>query len=315
MRWLPEQQLYTSTEACLRYLRALTDNAAGGLTTPRERYHLFWNGEFGAKQAFAVKSFLATQDLDRTELWLWLDHKGGYAEHASNRFLSPLLPFLQVRAFDPVFESRDTPVERRPDLYVDSGFRARSDFVRHLVLFKFGGTYLDMDVMLLRDFRGLSHHWPGASYCYQWSSAQPFANSAVLRLTGGGQTALALLAKGAQIESFHPRRLLRFDELEQVDMLVLPCTFFDPLWPHVDQRDVLADAPFETFGAFFEPIKPRSGDDPGQSPGESFFPGAFAYHWHNQWKAPESPRSYYARFGRWFDARISEKLGIEALPR
>jgi len=36
-----------------------------------------------------------------------------------------------------------------------------------------------------------------------------------------------------------------------------------------------------------------------------FFPGAFAYHWHNAWQEPEDANSYYALFEREIDHRLA----------
>src|SRR5215212_8485466 len=98
MRFMPDERLYSDADYCLRYLReAETANRAvpGG-----ERYHLYWSGLFSEKQAFAVKSVLATQDVGDGDVWLWLDAANGYEAHERNRVLAPLLPHLTVRPFD-----------------------------------------------------------------------------------------------------------------------------------------------------------------------------------------------------------------------
>src|SRR5262249_992221 len=138
---------------------------------PTERFHYYWHGEIGPKQAFALKSYLATQDLAQSEPWLWLDVRHGYAEHRSNRYLRPLLPFVTVRPFDPAEEVRSTPLEGREDLYEGRLPVSRSNLLRHVALFNYGGTYVDMDTMLLRDFRPLlDNSYLGPEFCYQWSA-------------------------------------------------------------------------------------------------------------------------------------------------
>ena len=71
MKLLADDRLYTHTDHALKLLRALGTTGAPRTSDP-ERFHMFWRGRFGAKQAFAIKSFLATQDLQQSELWLWL---------------------------------------------------------------------------------------------------------------------------------------------------------------------------------------------------------------------------------------------------
>jgi NADPH-dependent ferric siderophore reductase len=73
MRFLANERLYRRTEECLEWLLQIPSESRSSTSDERERCHLYWHDSFSLKQAFAVKSFLATQDLDRTELWLWLD--------------------------------------------------------------------------------------------------------------------------------------------------------------------------------------------------------------------------------------------------
>jgi hypothetical protein len=65
------------------------------------------------------------------------------------------------------------------------------------VLYKHGGTYLDADTLFLRDM-GV-----GREFCKRWS-AEPYANSAVLRLEQGSETGFVLLARCAELASCHP---------------------------------------------------------------------------------------------------------------
>ncbi len=69
MRFLPDERLYWDAGHCLRFLRELETPDHGGVAG--ERFHAYWQGPFTAKQAFWVKSILATQT--NAEVWLWLD--------------------------------------------------------------------------------------------------------------------------------------------------------------------------------------------------------------------------------------------------
>jgi len=92
--------------------------------------------------------------------------------------------------------------------------------------------------------------------------------------------ALALLEGCAASGDTRPHTALRFEGREELDLTVLPCFFFDPLWPHNDRRDRYRAAPLKRF--------------------DDFFAGAFAYHWHGRWSAPERERSYFGWFQREF---------------
>ncbi len=41
-----------------------------------------------------------------------------------------------------------------------------------------------------------------------------------------------------------------------------------------------------------------------------FFPGAFAYHWHGYWDAPEHQDSYFGLFRREIDRALEERLAL-----
>lgn len=312
MKFLPDERLYSRTEYCLQYLRELNaETTKAGLQTV-ERYHTYWHGAFSSKQAFAVKSFLATQDLNNSELWLWLDSENGYAGYENNAHLKPFLSFISVKHFDPDAEARDTPLAEKTELFTRVAPTQRSDFLRHVALYKHGGTYVDIDTMFLRDMSPLlrNEHLHD-EFCYRWSAHLPYGNSAVLRLSQYSETARALLFKCGEVNSCRPMNVLRFEDNINLDLLVLPCTFFDPLWSHHDRRDNYNDAPFDRFEGFFRKFGWRFKQNPAVRSYRDFFPGAFAYHWHNFWEAREHKDSYFGLFNREFDIILREKLGID----
>jgi hypothetical protein len=302
MRFLPDASLYRRVDHCLSYLRQLSP-PVGQPSPPPERFHFYWFGNFTAKQAFAVKSLLATQD-PRSELWLWLDADSGFAGHEDNPWLRPLLPHIQVRKYDPAAAAEGTPLAGRGDLQRPPKLALRADCFRFVTLYRHGGTYIDIDTMLVRDFGTLLACFD-EEFCYRWSAHMPFANSAVLRLQKQSATALRLLERCAAQNSCHPKHVLSFDDQEDLDLLVLPCPFFDPLWPHNDGKDVSRAAPFDKFAQFFHPFDSRYRQRPEIRGVRDFFAGAFAYHWHNGWKEPEAIASYYGLFNREFDKRLA----------
>lgn len=309
MRFLENGRLYRDTEECLQWLLQVCTNSLTTASERCERCHLYWYGNFSVKQAFAVKSFLATQDLDKTELWLWLDGEHGYAGYEENPLLRPLLPYVQVRRFDARVEAAGTPVEHSPQLYKRVSPKQRSNLFRYAVLFKHGGIYADMDTMFLRDIRGLPS---GAEeFCYQWSAHMPHGNNAFLRLRKNSETARALLVQCVEKGSCRSRDVLRFDDSGDLGLLVLPCVCFDPLWLHHDRKDRYRAAPFDRFGDFFRRFGPEFLRSACIRSSRDFFPGAFAYHWHSFWEASEHPDSYFGLFNREFDAILEDWLAIE----
>jgi hypothetical protein len=313
MRFLEDERLYFDTEHCLRFLRGLAADPAPP-AAERERFHFYWQGDFSRKAALAVKSFLATQDLKQTEGWLWLDAADGYPGHEQNPNLRPLLEFLKVRRFDPEEEAAGTPLAAGLHLYHEPGLTTSSNFARLVVLYKHGGAYFDLDTLFLRDLRQL---WrvPGLQdeFCSRWSAHKPYGNNAVLRLRPHSAAAEALQARCLLRQTCWPTVVVAFDETPPLDLLVLPCVFFDPLWPHRDRRDRYRAAPFDQFPDFFRPFSWRFPRRRGIRSLGDFFPGAFTYHWHNCWDAPEARNSYFGMFEAEVDDALRQRLGLRGL--
>jgi hypothetical protein len=316
MRFLSDLRLYADTDACLRFLRNHTSPALASTDADPERYHLYWRGTFGPKQAFVLKSFLATQHQPGTDLWLWLDADSGYDGHTDNPYLQPLLGAVTVKRFAPSAESLDTPVAERDDLY-EVPTVLRSDFFRYVVLYKYGGTYVDFDVMFLRDLREL-RGLPEVTdeFCYWWPN-QPFANTAVLRLAAGGAAATSILERAAQLGTCHPGATLSFPDTRDLDLLVLPSACFDPLWLEITFDATYRHLPFTRFSDFFRRFAPEPHEAAlhqlwwlslRDNPFQQFFPGAFSYHWHNYWTAPEHLDSYFGVFREAFNETLSRSL-------
>ena len=149
----------------------------------------------------------------------------------------------------------------------------RSDIFRMLVLYNHGGLYFDLDILFLRDFSDLFRFVSSAEFCYQWSG-ESYTNSAILKLEKHSPITKQLLEKSLRKMNFRPWKLFDFQD-KDLDLLVLPSCFFDPLWLQNDGRDCWASAPFQSFVDFFasQNVKCSFRD---------FFAGAFTYHWHNQ---------------------------------
>jgi hypothetical protein len=313
MRFLEDDRLYSRTDDCLRFLRSLGQGPGGGARRSPRRFHLYWRGAFGRKQAFALKSLLATQEVARDDLWLWLDALAGYEGHERNPFLRPLLPLLRVMPFAAEVEVRGTPIEDRPELYRNVDAAALSNCFRFVTLHRHGGVYADMDTMFLRDLDALFQQSSVTDeFCYRWSAHLPYANTAILALRAGSEVAHALLHRCAEIRSCRPATVLRFDDTRQLPLLVLPCAAFDPLWPHHDGQDRYAGAPYRRFADFFRRFGWRVRRAPTIRSHRDFFPGAFTYHWHNCWDAPEHADSYFGLFETEFDDLLQARLDVPA---
>lgn len=146
---------------------------------------------------------------------------------------------------------------------------AVADAARWAILYKFGGTYFDLDMFFLKDPRPLT----GIECCYQWSD-QRCGNSAFLNLYPRSLLGLEMLSQIGRTGSAHPRKILDFDKTTLTGVMhVLPVFLFDPLWVERDREHS------NLFDHFFE--KQPLGTPPAAL--DTFCKGAYAYHWHGRW--------------------------------
>jgi WD repeat and SOF domain-containing protein 1 len=105
-----------------------------------------------------------------------------------------------------------------------------SDLARFILCHRFGGTYLDADTILLRDWEEL-WGWRGA-FAYRWSFHEDY-NTAVLRLNRGSALGKFLFRTALRNKlDFHPMTVWRYmrDAHLQGLLLQLPDALFDSAW-------------------------------------------------------------------------------------
>jgi FkbM family methyltransferase len=161
---------------------------------------------------------------------------------------------------------------------------AHSDLIRFLVLYAYGGIYVDMDTVFLRDLAPFQQE----GFVHMWEH-QKYPNTAIMGLPRGSPIVPRVIAKkGCNADAFYPTRL--FENLGCPDgpcegLRAFPCTLFDPFsgWDPGNE-------PYERFywhslmHDFFS--KPM----PNVKVGE-LYPGAFTFHWHNRWDREIAPKS------------------------
>ncbi|KAI0721355.1 hypothetical protein C8T65DRAFT_705366 [Cerioporus squamosus] len=196
-----------------------------------------------------------------------------------------------------------------------------SDLVRFVLCHRYGGVYLDVDMLFLRDWEEL-WGWSG-SFSYRWAHEDNY-NTAVLRLRRGSALGTFLLRTALMHGlDFHPKTVSRYLQNAHMDKLLfrVPDALFDPGWLTCDyvkflwkytyfQRDRPPHPPFTDFDMFFNTPLEMSGG-PSMIGFDGFFRGAFLYHYHNEWWKPFDRARYWPDLGpRFADA---ERMGREAI--
>jgi hypothetical protein len=175
-------------------------------------------------------SFLATQPEDSVMI-VWSDYEVSdhpLFNHGGGRLIN--------RIWRPTVEAENTLLEGNLELLNarDERYWLQSDLCRLLVLYKYGGTWLDMDVILMNSFCPLY----GIEYLYAWGGDLDFgrqgACGTVMSVNKGSYFGYQMLTSLANIE---PRANTTcwgkelFAEVYRCESYrVLPCTFFNTEW-------------------------------------------------------------------------------------
>lgn len=268
----PEKTHYLKS---LDYAKALHPSSNPDLV-----FHCFWRVPlpFGRKQAAMLKSVLVhhADHLDHLEINLWSN-----VDLSKNPLLESIAPWIRFRMWDYDVEREGTLLEYcssiTKDRLHDSMCYLESDLFRLLVLHKYGGFYLDMDVVVLRSMAPLH----GIEFAYQWgtSGTNPGesdirANNAVVRLNKGSPLSaelIELLLRNVPTQNSTCWGSDLYSKLKVNSILCLPGAWFDSEWG-------LEGARLNPFGAC-DSIQ--------------LYEGAFTWHWHNQWNVAIHERSKF----------------------
>lgn len=153
--------------------------------------HLYWRQTlrpWGRLQSISLMSLLATQNLSHTRIYLWTDD----ASLLQSEFIRPIADRVAVVRYSAIELARGTELEGWEGLGAqDDRAYLDGDLFRILVLNRYGGLYVDTDVIALRDFAPLLLHewayqWGG--WDYRWPEGVEQAmriNGAVMRMRPG----------------------------------------------------------------------------------------------------------------------------------
>lgn len=267
--------LYSDVNKCVQFCKDTPDI----FPTKDIQFHVYWKEgiKFGRKQALIAKSYLATQDIHNSSFTYWSN-----IDLTKNEYFRPLMPHIVFRKYDVMNEARGTILENRKGVLMASDRLnyLEGDLFRILILYKYGGFYLDVDNVLYRDF---SIFWD-QEFMYTWSHMVDRINGAVMHLKKESKLAGQLLD---EILSTPPRKnstcwscdsYMRVREKNK-EWSVLPCAFFNPEWQYHltnEQKKGKTKEDTDLMDLILRPFNKHNMSN-------EFFDGTFSWHWHNQW--------------------------------
>lgn len=262
------QDLYKPDKA--NYLNSL--NFAKNMTSDNKNkliFHCFWRvpKEFERKQLAVIKSIIVAHknELDNIEINLWSN-----VDLTSNHYASEILEFVNLRIWNLESEIKGTILEDcdflQSENINDNLCYLEGDLFRLLILHKYGGFYIDMDVLVLRSMTPLNNF----EFLYQWGTSgynqwEPHIqmNGAIMRLNKNSETSkeyLEILKDTPPVKNSFIWGTNMYSKLKK-DIWVFPGVWFNSEWGFEDTQ--------------LEPFK--------KVENYSLFDGAFTWHWHNRW--------------------------------
>lgn len=274
-------EYYLDYKKSLELLKSINDD---DYDYPEEKvqFHIYTEVK-NEMELMAIKSYLATQNLDKTELTVWSDW-----DITDNPLIQPYKDLVSFCVYDAKEVSIGTPLEGFPLVEAKDNFHyLTSDLARVMFLWKTGGVWYDMDVVLLRDFKPLFDQ----EYMYMWGSGIDYAThgacATVLGLNKQSEFATELLREISITRPIPNTASWSKDGVyknlyKRYKYPVLPAAFFNTEWQILSVDDWGGDRPDN---AVRYPREEKPSEDCWfQKPLENkdhLFLDAFSWHWHN----------------------------------
>lgn len=262
----------------------LADDIKGYYNDPIT-FHCFWNGSLNEKHYISILSCYYFNIINNSnrKIILWTD-----SDFDQNEWYDKISGICEIKKFslsDEIFGTFFAEYQIRSSSRLYSYI---SDIIRYVLLYNYGGVWFDLDIIFLKNIDGLLSTFKDDICVYNWGD-QNYPNGAFF---------MSLEERNTKFENFVKFLILRnrgfgFQESQisfndPVDLLVLPCSWFDPPFsPGFDRIGKSPNGDVDT-GSFF-----RYTDE--NITLKDFTPGSFCYHWHNRWYDPYEENSFFDR--------------------
>jgi hypothetical protein len=294
---IPRKQLPNHFQTVINFSNKLSDKYADSTYDGPIFFHCYWCGTLNDKHLSSILSCYYFNCFGKTNrtIILWLDKNVNV--FSQNNIIYDIIKYATVKYFDLDFEIKQTHLctllHNGINVHYNS-FPFYSDFIRYILLYNYGGIWFDLDILFLKSIEPiLLEYGTQQIMVYEWEE-QNYPNNAIIIIIQPKSTTLftiiQFIINRNQGWGFQNAQLT-YDL--PLDFLVLPCEWFDPGW---------VDNPLNiNFIHFFKPSDKLWDFD-------TFFPGAFCFHWHNKWNDYIDPSSIFFQL----TSIIKNKLSINS---
>jgi hypothetical protein len=227
-------------------------------------FHCYWNGILNKKHLYSILScYYFNVYNNKHKIILWLEN------NIPNQINKQIKKYAEIKYFSLNDEIKNTQFINN-NFYYKKELSFYSDVVRSLLLYNYGGIWFDLDCFFLKSFDPIFSNFENEICVYQWEQKK-YPNGAIY---------ICLEPKSNKMKKnieliIHLNRGWGFQEGNltydlPLDMLVLPCSWFDADWVINSKNDISG-----TY-IFFKDTNTNYNFD-------NFFKGSFCYHWHNKW--------------------------------
>lgn len=226
------ENLFLDYRKSLNFLKQLKKNKINQ-SKEIQYFHIYTDLK-DDKEIESIRSFFATQNTDQCKLFLWSDILIDKKKLKSE--IGELIDLITFKIYDPQLESKDTPLENFFYLNTkDDKHWFQSDIFRILILFKYGGFFIDSDIILLRCFSALYD----LEFMYQWGGSNKeniFESCAtVFKLKKNSVNADLIINKLSKVKFVRKgttalgKNLFKKIKYHK-NFQILPCAFFNIEW-------------------------------------------------------------------------------------
>jgi len=272
-------------------------------------WHVHWRGSIdNNKVILQIKSILATQYVKK--IYFWIENENVTRNSPFYENLIQFKDYLEVKVFDrEIIKLAPGKISNKAWIinYYERNHgdrRYKTDMFRWIILSIYGGMYTDADTLMLRDVRDIEiNNWSS-----KWGTDE-YAECCILKLEKESDAYEQMFRN----DPTNPQCFLNIKnnlpeafnwKYDNLRITSLPGVFFDIVWT-LDTLG-LKDLPFLTFNHFDHFFQKTD----KEVTLDNFFKGCFAYHWHNNWDAPELKDSFAGRLNVDIDRIIHKKYGI-----
>lgn len=273
------QEKYNDVQWVLNYLQYVPIIGEED-TKPIEFFHCFWKGNLSDLHLMCLDSLIKNHPTAIIFLWTCdaLEVQGSYSWLKIKKLLRDNIRVVEVTKnhfreanAELLYSKYSLLTMQKPFVnQYNHDIAYASDIIRFIVLYIYGGVWFDMDVLFLRNLDSIKIK----RYMSQWGTDM-CGNGAILKLEKGHDLIQKILKLYPE-KPFYPfskdnngiiKNMTCFLLENDLDITILPSTFFDILWGNIENVDLQ----FKTFDDFFiqeELMLPEK---------------IYGYHWHNHW--------------------------------